>query len=244
MYVLKRTDLITIREKDSMQYMKGCNAVLTAETVFSIPTDMSLAKQVTELTNLRKQGKIIVGLTIHHIYYKYFFTKEEYVRHMVTVLDMITNEFDCNVLLIPMEANTGNYNDRHLAKEMKEKMQKPDMFTIIECDYEPSVTASIIANCDMFIGTKTHSIVYALKGEIPILCIAYQQKSNEFMDLYGVLENSIDLKDINKERVTKIFSRMYNHLDEIRKIQKEHNAIIRSKSLENKELLLKLLDNE
>ena len=64
------------------------------------------------------------------------------------------------------------------------------------------------------------------------------------MDLYGVLENSIDLKDINKERVTKIFSRMYNHLDEIRKIQKEHNAIIRSKSLENKELLLKLLDNE
>jgi polysaccharide pyruvyl transferase len=244
MYVLRRTDLITIREKDSMQYMKGCNAVLTAETVFSIPTDMSFAKQVTELTNLRKQNKMVVGLTIHHIYYKYFFTKEEYIRHMVDILDMITNRFDCNVLLIPMETNTGNYNDRHLAKEMKVKMQNPEMFTIIEGDYEPSVTASIIANCDMFIGTKTHSIVYGLKGEVPILCIAYQQKSNEFMDSYGVLENSIDLKDINKERVAKIFTRMYSHLDEIRKIQKEHNAIIRCKSLKNKELLLKLLHNE
>lgn len=244
MYVLKRTDLITVREKDSMKYMQGCNVVLTAETVFSIPTDMSLAKQVTEFDFLRKQGKMVVGLTIHHIYYKYFFGKEEYIRHMVDILDMITINFDCNVLLIPMEANTGNYNDRHLAKELKEQMQNPEMFTIIEEDYEPSVTASIIANCDMFIGTKTHSIVYALKGEVPILCIAYQQKSNEFMNSYGVLENSINLKDIDRGRVLDIFTRMYNNLDTIRNTQKENNVIIRCKSLKNKELLLKLLDNE
>lgn len=243
MYVLKRTDLVTVREKDSMKYMEGCNAVLTAETVFSIPTDLDLSKQVTELNKLKQQRKKIIGLTIHHIYYKYFFSKEEYIKHMVDIIDMITMDFDCNVLLIPMETNTGNYNDRHLAKEMKERMQKPEMFVIIEGDYEPSVTASIIANCDMFIGTKTHSIVYGLKGEVPILCIAYQQKSNEFMESYGVLENSIDLKDINKERVEKIFTRMYATLDSIRNTQKLHNEIIRKKSLENKVLLLNLLVN-
>lgn len=244
MYVLKRTDLVTIREKDSMKYMEGCNAVLTAETVFSIPTNMSLAKQVTELSALKKQGKMVVGLTIHHIYYKYFFSKGEYVRRMVNILDMITTDFDCNVLLIPMEDNTGNYNDRHLAKEMKGQMRKPEMFTIIEWDYDSSVTASIIANCDMFIGTKTHSIVYALKGEVPILCVAYQQKSNEFMELYGVLENSIDLKNLDKERVLAIFTHLYNNLDTVRDTQKKNNAIIRCQSLKNKELLLKLLDNE
>lgn len=244
MYVLKRTDLITIREQDSMKYMEGCNAQLTAETVFGIPTDKSLAKDVKELHELHKQKKKIVGLTIHHIYYKYFFTKEEYIRHMVDILDMITCTFDCNILLIPMEANTGNYNDRHLAKEMMVKMKKPEQFTIIEGDYAPAVTASIIANVDIFIGTKTHSIVYGLKGEVPILCIAYQQKSNEFMNSYGVLENSIDLKDIDKDRVEKIFTRMYNNLDAIRKTQAEHNAIIQQRSLENKNLLLKLLEDD
>ena len=244
MFVLKRTDLITVREKDSLKYCKDCHAVLTAEAVFAMPTDMSLAKDVAELKKLKIKGKPIIGLTIHHIYYKYFFTKEEYIHHMVDILNMVTIKYDCNVLLIPMETKmAGRYNDRDLAHEMKKQMTKPEHFEIIDGDYLPAVSASIIANTDMFIGTKTHSIVYGLKSEVPTLCIAYQQKANEFMDMYGCLQNSINLKDLNVVSFERIFDRMLNNLEEIRSVQRENNIKVRDLSLRNKNLLLELLNN-
>ena len=241
MYVLKRTTLVTVREKDSMKFCKNINAKLTAETVFSLPTDFTLAENVAELKELRSYEKPVIGLTIHHIYYKYFFTKEEYMKIMTDIINLIIDKYDCNVLLIPMEAKTGNYNDRDMAHEMKEMLNQKERFCIIENEYESSVTAAIIGSCDMFIGTKTHSIVYGLKSEVPTLSIAYQQKANEFMEMYGVLENSINLKELNIADFDKIFCRMINNLNEVRKTQHTQNNIIINKSLENRDLLIELL---
>lgn len=242
MYVLKRTTLVTIREKDSMKFCKDMNAKLTAETVFSLPTDFALAENNTELKELRSKEKNIVGLTIHHIYYKYFFTKEEYMKIMTDIINLIIDKYDCNVLLIPMESKTGNYNDRDMAYEMKGMLNQKERFCIIENDYESNVTAAIIGSTDLFIGTKTHSIVYGLKSEVPTLSIAYQQKANEFMDMYGVIENSINLKSLNTEDFEKIFSRMLNNIKNVRDTQHKHNNIIINKSLENRDMLIKLLN--
>ncbi|MBO5865101.1 MAG: polysaccharide pyruvyl transferase family protein [Bacteroidaceae bacterium] len=241
MYVLKRTTLVTIREKDSMKFCKDINAKLTAETVFSLPTDFTLAENNAELRDLRKKGKKVIGLTIHHIYYKYFFTKEEYMKIMTDIINLIIDKYACNVLLIPMESKTGNYNDRNMAYEMREMLNKKECFSVIENDYESNVTAAIIGCTDLFIGTKTHSIVYGLKSEVPTLSIAYQQKANEFMEMYGVLENSINLKSLNVAAFEKIFCRMINNLEEVREKEHKSNNIIIKKSLENRDLLINLL---
>ena len=244
MFVLKRTDLITVREKDSMKYCNDCHAVLTAETVFAMPTDMSLAQNIKELVFLKEQCKPIIGLTIHHLYYKYFFSKEVYVNHMVDILNLVTKKYDCNVLLIPMESNMkGRKNDRDLAYEIRDKINIPERFVIIDGDYLPAVSASIIANTDLFIGTKTHSIVYGLKSEVPTLCIAYQQKANEFMDMYGCLQNSINLKDLNVSLFEKVFVRMLENMEEIRCVEHDNNMKVRNMSLRNKDLLLELINN-
>lgn len=244
MYVLERTDIVTIREEDSMKYCSNCNVKITAETVFCTPTDKTLAKDVEELQVLRSHRRRVVGLTIHHIYYKYFYSKEEYIKKMVDVIDSMIDSCDCEVLLIPMEANTGNYNDRDLAKEIKTLLHTQERFSIIEKDYEPAVTCSIISNCDIFVGTKTHSIVYGLKSEVPTLCISYQQKSNEFMEMYGVLENAINLQDLNLQNFEKIFGRILNNLEAIRKSLHIYNSIVVKRSLQNRDILLKLIENE
>ena len=243
LYVLKRTDVVTIREKDSLKYCTRCNAILTAETVFGIPTELQQADCVKELQEIRETGNIVVGLTIHHIYYKYFFTKDEYIRIMADCINIMTQQFACNVLLIPMESKTGNYNDRDLAYEIKKMLVLPESFKIIDEDYEPIVTSAIIGKCDMFVGTKTHSIVYGLKAEVPTLCIAYQQKANEFMEMYGVPENAINLSDLNSTIFQAVFSRMIADLDGIKTIQRNHNKLVRQKALENRDILLTLLND-
>lgn len=241
MYVLRRTDLITLREKDSLKYCEGCNVKLTAETVFSLPTDTSKANDVEELNELRKKGKTIVGLTIHHIYYKYFFSKETYMKKMVNIINTIIDKYNCSVLLIPMESITGNYNDVDMAKEMKAMLNSPDQFIVLEKDYTPIVSSAIIGSVDLFVGTKTHSIVYGLKSGVPTLSISYQQKANEFMNMFGVLNHAINLKDLEEDKFEEIFQHILANLESTRRLQEENYQIIRKKSLENKDLLLQLL---
>ena len=89
--------------------------------------------------------------------------------------------------------------------------------------------------------TKTHSIVYGLKSGVPTLSISYQQKANEFMDMFGVLNHAIDLKDLDEVKFENIFKEIINNLDSTRKLQEDNYQIIRQKSMENKDLLMALL---
>jgi len=204
-FVIKNTDIVTLREEDSTQYCKGYkNVYVTAETVFALPTNKDIAKDLRQLEELKKQNEVLVGVTIHHIYYKHFFTKEDYVNLMSNIFNEIIEKFNCNILIIPMEASYHNGGDRPIANEMKDLSRNSLKIHILDGDLDPLMTSSVIANTDIFIGTKTHSIVYGLKSIVPTVSISYQQKSTEFMKMFQVEENAIDLKGLNlKEYIYK-----------------------------------------
>ena len=58
-----------------------------------------------------------------------------------------------------------------------------------------------------------------------------------------MLEDAIDLEKLNINDFEEIFKRMLGNLDDIRNRQEKMYAIIQEKSLENKELLLELLQS-
>jgi colanic acid/amylovoran biosynthesis protein len=240
-YVIKHTDIVTLREKDSTQYCKGYkNVHVTAETVFALPTNKEVAKELSQLVELKNEKKLIVGVTIHHIYFKHFFAKEDYVSLMSNIFDEISSNYNCNILIIPMEASYHKGGDRPIANEMKHMSKNSQKIHILDGDLDPLMTSSAIANTDIFIGTKTHSIVYGLKSMIPTISISYQQKSTEFMKMFHVEENAIDLKGLNLENFMTVFKRVYDNKEKYMHIQEESYAQIKKKSLQNNEFLASL----
>lgn len=242
-YVIKHTDIVTLRENDSTQYCRGYNNVyVTAETVFALPTDKTKAEYLDQLNELRNKNKLLVGVTIHHIYFKHFFERDDYIQLMADIFDSITQDYNCNVLIIPMEASYHKGGDIPIANEMRDISSNPQSIYILDGDLDPLTTSSVIANMDIFIGTKTHSIVYGLKSIIPTISISYQQKSTEFMKMFNVEENAIDLKVLNVSDFMGIFDRVYNNRESYRQTQNDSYKKVKNKSLENKKLLLSLFD--
>lgn len=240
-FVIKHTNIVTLREEDSTQYCKGYkNVHVTAETVFALPTDKTVAQDLEQLVELKRQDRLIVGVTIHHIYYKHFFAKDQYVHLMAEIFDTIAKKYDCTLLIIPMEASYHKGGDRPIANEMRNLCEMKKSIVILDGDLDPLMTSSVIANTDIFIGTKTHSIVYGLKSIVPTVSISYQQKSTEFMKMFGVEENAIDLKALNLNDFMKIFDRVYSDQDKYRKIQQEYYEHVKEKSLQNNRFLLSL----
>lgn len=242
-YVIKRTDIVTLREEDSTQYCKGYkNVHVTAETVFALPTDRNIAKSIKQLNDLRESGKLVVGVTIHHIYFKHFFSRNEYVNLMANIFDEIIKKSNCELLIIPMEASYHKGGDRPIANEMRNICERKDSVHILEGDLDPLTTSSVIANTDIFIGTKTHSIVYGLKSIVPTISISYQQKSTEFMKMFGVEENAIDLQVLNVDDFMQIFHNVSTHQEKYKQVQQTHYKIVKDKSLQNNRFLLSLFN--
>jgi len=244
-YVIRHTDIVSVREEDSLKYCKEYNNVhVTAETVFALPSDKNIAVDLPDLEKLKQSSKPVVGVTIHHIYYKHFFTREEYIELMAKLFDGMIEEFDCNILIIPMEADYHEGGDRPIASEMIALCNKKDNIYILKGDHDPIVTSSVIANMDIFVGTKTHSIVYGLKSNVPTISISYQQKSNEFMKMFNVLENAINLKNLNEKDFMDIFKRVVAKKDFYKEMEKKMYASVKNKALHNNVLLYSLFDNK
>ena len=242
-YVIKHTDVVTLREEDSTQYCKGYkNVFVTAETVFALPTNKDIAKELTQLVKLKNEKELVVGVTIHHIYFKHFFTREDYIQLMSNIFDEITTKYNCRILIIPMEASYHKGGDRPIANEMRNLSKNPIKIDILDGDLDPIMTSSVIANTDLFIGTKTHSIVYGLKSIVPTISISYQQKSTEFMKMFHVEENAINLNGLNLESFMNIFNHVYNNQEKYIKIQNDSYEKVKVKSLKNNKFVLSLFD--
>jgi colanic acid/amylovoran biosynthesis protein len=242
-YVIKNTDVVTLREEDSTQYCKGYeNVFVTAETVFALPTDKNIAKELNQLVKLKNEKELVVGVTIHHIYFKHFFTRDDYIQLMSNIFDEITMKYNCRILIIPMEVSYHKGGDRPIANEMRELSKNNEKIDILDGDLNPLMTSSVIANTDLFIGTKTHSIVYGLKSIVPTISISYQQKSTEFMKMFNVEENAIALDGLELESFMRIFDDVYLNQDKYRKIQKDSYEIVKEKALENNKYILSLFD--
>jgi len=243
-FVIKKTDIITVRERYSYKKLKeNKNVFLTAESVFLLPVDKDLGLKINDFAKIRKKSKRLLGVTIHHIYYKHFFSKEVYINIMSEIFNEIIKKYSYDIIIIPMEYSYHAGGDRPLSIEIIKNIKYKNSIKLLDGDFNPLETASLIANCDIFVGTKTHSIVYSLNALVPTISISYQEKSTEFMDMFGVRDNVINLKELNKESFMRIFDRVEKNKEYYIKIQEKHRLEVKKKAEENNKLLLKLLQN-
>ncbi len=242
-FILRNVDAITLREKGGLRYCKNArNVQITAEAVFALDADKSLVKNVKEFASISKKNKILVGMTIHHIYYRHYFSRQRYIAIMSDIMKQITKDFNAFIVIIPMEEAVHDGGDRPLAQEMIENSGQAENIYILKEELTSYLTASVIANTDIFIGTKTHSIVYGLKGLVPTISISYQDKSNQFMKMFNVYENAIDMKDLNVDDFMKIFGRVYESMDLYRTKQTEALPQVKRLAEMNNDILLDLIE--
>ena len=238
--VLRKCDIVTLREENSLSAYNGSNCEVTGETVFM--DRLSLCPDIKVQDYIDVTGReLVVGVTIHHIYYKHYFTHDEYVKKMAAIFDNILERYNCVILIIPMEDRSFGEGDRLIAEEMIANTHCPERIKVASGDLTPSETATLIAGVDVFIGTKTHSIVYGLKTATPTLSISYQQKSTEFMKMFGMERFAVPMNEIDVDVVMKVFEELVNNKDNVRRQLMACRNEVERRVERNNELLYQLI---
>lgn len=234
-FVLKHADIVTIRDSNSFDQISKLKIKIkdirqTNELVFLYPDNEAF--KVSKPNNS-------LGFTFHHIYYKRWMTKEDYIGRMVSFINKINKNYNFEISFISMEKTIENKSDIPLLKEIKSKLDKQSNIEIVTISQSPNELLSVFESLDFLIATKTHSVVYGLRKCIPTLAIAYEKKTDDFMRCFNQENLSITLSDFNAENAFERFENMVLRQVEIRKKVKESLISVQSKSLENINLLAK-----
>ena len=241
---LNKADLITFRERYSLNYMNklGVNQpkqVLTGDLAFlKDPPEKKNIFNILKKLNIDINDSF-VGITPAAMVNSHF-TEEDYIKLICELSNFIIEELGYNIIYL---ANT--YQDVYLIEKISKGINQSENIMSFPFEFSAPDTKGIISACDLFICSRFHALVASTSLAIPSIGIV-SYSHNKFHGILGEMMQQEDyLIDINdnfnydkilldlKSRATKIL----NEKNEISRSLKEREKLVKSQVLLNGELI-------
>jgi coenzyme F420 hydrogenase subunit beta len=222
-FVLRRAEVIILREKISQDYLKeqlGLESYVTLDSAFQndIPEDYLLKyDNLSEMLQLIERGKT-VGLVVTEL------TWYPFLRHIEGLPDKI---FACssslsrylvqkgyNIILIHQlfgEIEDWDFN-------LLERIREIDKERILICPKNVDAYGQQVLISKLFcvISMRYHPIVFAAKGNIPFICIYYEHKAKAFAERIGLADFSMPIEELNADEIMNMFATLERDRDQIK----------------------------
>jgi colanic acid/amylovoran biosynthesis protein len=256
-YILNKVEIITLRDHISKAYLEDLKLTyplvyLTADSAFQDSLDINkdhikeimIAEKIIDgqedLTN-----KFLVGITPAGVDWNYRGSinpeekQERYNRIIAKAIDYLIDKFNAKIVFFPQLY--GNSDDVSLISEIIRLVQKKDAIRVLSKKWDSEVQQAIISQMDVVVGNRYHSVIFALKAEIPTVCIAYEHKSAGVMKAAKLDDFVININELTYELLTHKISQAWNQNEEIRRILKSNMPRIRRLSFANSVLAKALI---
>jgi len=207
--ILTDVKRIYIRDEGSEVELKNLGVPLahvfkTRDSVFGmddIVTDNSMPLQ---------RGKLVGAA----IYIKKR-TAEQMRHYMVSWAHLVDYVTDAgySVLFFPM--GIGGMREMPCIRGIIRRCKNKDKVSILHGHPEVPEHMNKVAQCRLFVGHKTHSVIFALTAKTPLVAIAYQKKTEDFMNQFGLGEYCITDSQLSGDKLVELFVKAEKNIDEI-----------------------------
>jgi polysaccharide pyruvyl transferase WcaK-like protein len=158
------------------------------------------------------QRESILGITVYHA------TEVDREAYLEILAAVARHAIDrgYRVRLFPMEIGGG---DAEMLQEIVQRSGCPEACSILNPRQETSEQLRAVAECRVFVGHKTHSVIFALSAAVPIVAIAYHRKTHDFMEQFGLAEHCLDDADLTVKTLIEQFDAVEADADTIHQRQ-------------------------
>lgn len=197
----------------------------TFETVLSLN---GLIKDHTPPSQRAKQ----VGISIYCTQQRSVNEQNSYVQTIVSMCDHATAQ-GYTVCFFPMELKGSGPDDRIMIYRILEHVSDKEHCSCIENDLPTKEHLQQIARCQIFVGHKTHSTIFALATGTPLIAIAYHPKTFKFMEQFDMSRYALDDKTLSATTLIEKFEQIRTEIDlvglsEYKKAKECTGQIVRS----------------
>jgi polysaccharide pyruvyl transferase WcaK-like protein len=106
-------------------------------------------------------------------------------------------------------------DDRPYIQRIIDRVECSEKCLVYDKDLETAEHLREVGKCQLFVGHKTHSTIFALATGTPLLAIAYHPKTMEFMRQFEMEQFVIDDKVMTGDKLISTFDELSTHLDEV-----------------------------
>jgi colanic acid/amylovoran biosynthesis protein len=233
--VLNRCELVTVRESISQEMLSeiGVESDLYPDLGFSLDKN---ERSNVELVELRKlyPNKELVAITARPYRFpgstdpktKY----ESYINNMVLFSKWL---FENNYLPVFVDhtlSETTHESDKSCILEITSKL-KHDEYSLIENkDYTSRDLKAIYSEFDYVVGTRFHSVIFALSEGVPSIAITYGgNKGQGIMKDLGLSDYAISMSEFDTDRAIQSFIKLSENKENIRLQLQNDRQIINQK---------------
>lgn len=201
----------------------------TPKISFTYETVIGLDNEITEYILPSKRERKI-GITIYNAEARTNQKYRNYIKVMAQIADFLCGN-GYEVVFYPHEIKGASINDRDCIKDIIQLCCNKKEIQFIDVDEPTNKHLKAISECCMFIGHKTHSVVFSLTVGTPLLAIAYHSKTRDFLKQYDLEENIIDESKLTFDLIRDKINEIVVNMDAVGQIQivksRKYGSIVR-----------------
>jgi polysaccharide pyruvyl transferase CsaB len=232
--------VITVRDAASKDLLESIGIPstkisITADPAFGFEHD---ASEPADLNDLPKPV-IAVAVRNWNVGVSEAFWEEE----VSTGLDLFLGEQEGSIVFVPFQSLTGGLeDDAAIADRIRSRIKQQDRTRVLEAAASPTHLFSVLNACDLVIGMRLHSLIFALLGSTPVIALSYDEKVNQVMERTGLADFSIDIKAVEAQKLAEAMIATLSKGDSIRQSVKPRVHELASLARTNAQEALNLLD--
>jgi len=209
--ILKRADIITVREPISAGYLKeqlGLEACITLDSALQndIPEDYlarydNLSGTLETLEHKKVVGIVITDLKWHKVYGRSPVLAGKIMDCCLSIADYLCKNGYC-ILLIPQLF--GESDDVRLLEYISRLDE--ERIRICPPNIDSYAQQIIISKLFCLITMRYHPAVFAAKGNTPFISIYYEHKVKGFIEGIGLTDFMIDIEEMSASEIISKFT--------------------------------------
>ncbi|MER1998642.1 MAG: polysaccharide pyruvyl transferase family protein [Lysinibacillus sp.] len=151
-----------------------------------------------------------------------------YITGMAKNLDKIIEKFGVEIQFYA----TKYPQDADVTKDIQKLMKNPQNTNVLEENLPPQRLLEVSSELDVVIGTRLHSLILATDAKTPLIAVSYHNKVNDFMQMAGLGDYSIDIEELHKrdDYFERLVTKMDNNWPAAIRLAKDTNSSFKNKA--------------
>ena len=241
----ERADVVTVRDAASKAALValGIDADrihVTADPAYRLPrASEARAEEILQMAGLDIGLRPRLGVALRH--WDIGVDPARWEEQVALALDEFLLRYDGVAVFVPFQALREDLvNDVAAAHRVRARMRHATRTVVLDGSQSPSEKAAVLGSCDVVLGMRLHSLVFAMSAGVAAVALAYDPKVRVAMVAAGAPERVIEIAGVTADALAAALSTTYTQRAAVGQRLGIAAARLRESALENARLALRL----
>ncbi len=235
--ILNKADVITLRDENSLKEAESMGVTaqkfVTADPALSMNgVDRKTATKLLKEEGISPDEKLL-GISVRD----WKECDETFWTSFIKQTDEICEKYGLTPVFIPLKKP----EDEEFSCKLQEKLRTKSY--VLKNTYTAEEIVGIFGVCELIIGMRLHSLIYASAVTTPAIGISYDPKVSGFVDYIGTCR-SLELDEIKSGKLANTADSIMDDYDTVKQKLKEKNEFFIEKTKETAKTAMKFIKEQ